>query len=137
MSPRFERTRGRVPAREGYCPRHTCRLGGGLFRESVSGMGRHPHRSAVAAPVARQAPHRSFPCAVLIEPKQPDGPHVAACALRAGRRGRWGTGETGGHHRERRAGDRRARRGLPHGVKRRDVPPAREGPPADGEPHGH
>lgn len=33
---------------------------------------------------------------------------------------------TGGH-----------RRGLPHEVGRRDVPPVHEGPPADGEPHGH
>ena len=33
---------------------------------------------------------------------------------------------TGGH-----------RRGLPHEVGRRDVPPVHEGPPADGEPRGH
>ena len=48
-----------------------------------------------------------------------------------------GPGEAGDHHRGRRAGDRRARRGLPHGVGRRDVPPVHEGPPADGEPRGH
>lgn len=41
-------------------------------------------------------------------PGAPGGPRAAAGAPRAGRRGRRGPGEAGGHHRGRRAGDRRA-----------------------------
>ena len=61
---------------------------------------------------------------------------------RCGCAARWST--WGGEASERPAaaigddtGDRRVRRGLPHGVGRRDVPPVHEGPPADGEPRGH